>query len=158
MAELADALDSKSGALWACGFDSHLRYHFFLLHIAAHLAPLLLLSIGRVRWYTPAVVHCKNTTCARAISQKSPVDRGTSRAFAASLYWSVYVGTHPQSFIAKTRSACHAAAQRRRMHALFRKNRRLIAAHLAPLLLLSIGACTQVYKLFTQSQLFQQGY
>ena len=27
VAELADALDSKSGALWACGFDSHLRYH-----------------------------------------------------------------------------------------------------------------------------------
>ena len=33
VAELADALDSKSGALWACGFDSHLRYHF-LLHAA----------------------------------------------------------------------------------------------------------------------------
>ena len=27
MAELADALDSKSGDLWSCGFDSHLRYH-----------------------------------------------------------------------------------------------------------------------------------
>ena len=27
VAELADALDSKSGDLWSCGFDSHLRYH-----------------------------------------------------------------------------------------------------------------------------------
>ena len=27
VAELADALDSKSGGLWSCGFDSHLRYH-----------------------------------------------------------------------------------------------------------------------------------
>ena len=43
----------------------------FLLHLAAHLVPLLLLSFGRVRKYTPAVVHCKNTTCAHDISQKT---------------------------------------------------------------------------------------
>ena len=26
---MADALDSKSGSLWECGFKSHLRYQFF---------------------------------------------------------------------------------------------------------------------------------
>ena len=34
-----------------------------MLHIVAHLEPLRLLSLGRVWRYTPAVVHCKNTTC-----------------------------------------------------------------------------------------------
>ena len=28
---MADALDSKSGSLWECGFKSHLRYHPFVI-------------------------------------------------------------------------------------------------------------------------------
>lgn len=27
---MADALDSKSGSLWECGFKSHLRYQFMI--------------------------------------------------------------------------------------------------------------------------------
>ena len=27
---MADALDSKSGSLWECGFKSHLRYQFMM--------------------------------------------------------------------------------------------------------------------------------
>ena len=50
--------------LWRTG-----RSHFFLLYLVAHLVPLLLLSFGRVRGYTPAVAHCKNTTCTHDISQ-----------------------------------------------------------------------------------------
>ena len=38
--EMADALDSKSGSLWECGFKSHLRYQFRIEQEAAHYLPL----------------------------------------------------------------------------------------------------------------------
>ena len=45
MAELADALDSKSGDLWSCGFDSHLRYHLNYKALTFAVRAFLLSSI-----------------------------------------------------------------------------------------------------------------
>ena len=45
----------------------------FLLHIVAHPVPLLLRSPGHIRKYVTSFTHCKNTTCAHAISQNFSV-------------------------------------------------------------------------------------
>ena len=48
MAELADALDSKSGSLWECGFDPLRRHHLLVFATKSDGSPVLRHRIARI--------------------------------------------------------------------------------------------------------------